>query len=349
MPWTLFLPRRPLRSTSFALLAALLAAPLACAGDDGDSDSAASSGQTVTATHGLASAGSSSSTSSDAGSGSESDAGSSTTETTNSDSESTTDASSTTDDATTDDPSTTDDATTDDPGTTGGSDTSSTGDSDTSSTTDSGTDSGGDMCVECNVTLESTQSSSFVPLQGTEFMGFATLEGDKIIYATDEVGAGRVIYTADTNILYNEVTDCPLWEWLGDSGDQLPKVLSFGRNLCGGLGNNLANYPDLTYAGASLPGQYVNNPAQLAADYDAVIYCTIASTSDAEAQTLVDYVQAHGGGLYLASEYFGFLSQADVNRINTIGNPLGVDFLTTNLDWGQANGEIGFSCFPKPQ
>jgi hypothetical protein len=205
------------------------------------------------------------------------------------------------------------------------------------------------MCVECNVTLDSTQSSSFVALQGTEFMGFATLEGDKIIYALDEVGPGRVIYTADTNILYKEITDCPLWEWLGDSGDQLPKVLSFGRNLCGGLGNNLGNYPDLTYAGPSMPAQYVNNPAQLAADYDVVIYCTISGTSDAEAQTVVDFVSEQGGGLYLASEYFGFLSQADVDRINTIGNPLGVDFQTTNLDWGQANGEIGFACFPLPQ
>ena len=180
-------------------------------------------------------------------------------------------------------------------------------------------------------------------------MGFATLENTKIIYALDEVGSGRVIYTADTNLLYKEITDCPLWEWLGDSGDQLPKVLSFGRNLCGGLGNNLGNYPDLTYAGVSLPAQYVNNPAQLAADYDAVIYCTVASTSAAEQQTIVNYVKNEGGGLYLASEYWGFLNQGDLDSVNAIGMPLGVEFQATNLDWGQANGEIDFDCFPLPQ
>ncbi len=234
----------------------------------------------------------------------------------------------------------------------------STGSTSTGSTTMGSTGSGsdsdstttsGDLCVQCGVTLDSTQSSSFVALGGTEFMGFATLENTKIIYALDEVGSGRVIYTADTNLLYKEITDCPLWEWLGDSGDQLPKVLSFGRNLCGGLGNNLGNYPDLTYAGVSLPAQYVNNPAQLAADYDAVIYCTLASTSAAEAQTIVDYVKDEGGGLYLASEYWGFLKQGDLDSINAIGLPLGVEFQATNLDWGQANGEIDFECFPLPQ
>ncbi|MCA9662355.1 MAG: hypothetical protein KC486_28705, partial [Myxococcales bacterium] len=322
----------------------------ACAGDDGDTDASASVSASQTGASGLATSQGASDSDSDSdstsGSGSASESSATETGSTTSDSTTTTDAT-TTDSTTTD--ATTDGSTTTGPLTTGDSSTTAmTTDPTTTTTTDSGTDSGG-MCVECNVTLDSTQSSSFVALQGTEFMGFATLEGDKIIYALDEVGPGRVIYTADTNILYKEVTDCPLWEWLGDSGDQLPKVLSFGRNLCGGLGNNLANYPDLTYAGASMPAQYVNNPAQLAADYDVVIYCTIAGTSDAEAQTVVDFVSVHGGGLYLASEYFGFLSQADVDRINTIGNPLGVDFQTTNLDWGQANGEIGFACFPLPQ
>ena len=199
------------------------------------------------------------------------------------------------------------------------------------------------------MTLDSTQSSSFHALPGTDYLGYATLQGDKVIYALDEVGTGRVIYTADTNLLYKEITDCPLWEWLGQSGGELPKVLSFGRGLCGGLGNNLAAYPDLTYAGTSLPAQYINNPAQLAADYEAVIYCTIAATTAAETQTLVDYVQNHAGGLYLASEYWGFINQGDLDRVNAVAVPLGTQFEATNLDWGQANGEIGFECFPEPQ
>jgi hypothetical protein len=198
------------------------------------------------------------------------------------------------------------------------------------------------------VTLDSTQSSSFHALPGTEYLGYATLF-DNIIYALDEVGTGRVIYTADTNLLYKEITDCPLWEWLGQSGNQLPKVLSFGRYLCEGLGNNLGAYPDLTYAGDHLPPQYVNNPAAIAADYDAVIYCTLAATSADEAQTIVDYVQDHGGGLYLASEYWGFINQGDLSAVNAIAVPFGTEFENTNLNWGQANGEIGFECFPEPQ
>jgi hypothetical protein len=213
---------------------------------------------------------------------------------------------------------------------------------------DTDTDTGGN-CIECGVTLNSTQSSSFFPLQGTAYLGYATLPPDHIIYALDEVGSGRVIYTADTNLLYNEITDCPLWQWLGQTGDQLPRVLSFGRYLCGGTGNNLAAYPDLTYAGDNLPNQYINNPALLAADYDMVIYCALGSSPAAELSTIVDYVQDHAGGLYLASEYWGFLQQPDVNAINAIAIPLGTQFETTNLNWGQANGDIAFQCFPDPQ
>jgi hypothetical protein len=228
--------------------------------------------------------------------------------------------------------------------------TSETSSSDTSSTSESSsTSETGDPCLMCTVTLDSTQSSSFEALPGTEFMGYATLQGDQIIYALDEVGSGRVIYTADTNILYFEQTDCPLWQWLGQTGQDLPNVLSFGRYLCDGLGNNLGNYPSLTYAGNNLPQQYVNNPGLLAQDYDAVIYCALSGTSAAEAQTIVDYVSDFGGGLYLASEYWGFINQNDLNTVNTIANPLGVQFEATNLDWGQANGDIDFACFPDPQ
>ena len=205
------------------------------------------------------------------------------------------------------------------------------------------------MCIECTVTLNSTQSSSMEAINNNDFIGEATLFNE-VIYALDDPGQGRVIYTADTNLLYKEITDCPLWEWLGDTGQDLPKVLSFGRYLCDGVGNNLDAYPDLTYAGNTLPNQYVGNAAQLAADYDAVIYCTLGSAwTQQQADTIVDYVENHGGGLYLASEYWGFINQSDLDAVNSIANPFDVNFLATNLDWGQANGEAEFECFPEPQ
>src|SRR5689334_8649897 len=42
-----------------------------------------------------------------------------------------------------------------------------------------GIDTGGD-CLQCSVTLDSTQSSSFAPLQGTTYLGSATLPPDHI-------------------------------------------------------------------------------------------------------------------------------------------------------------------------
>ncbi len=244
-----------------------------------------------------------------------------------------------TEEPTTDDPTT---DPTDDP-----SDTDATTEDVTVTDSDSSSSTGMDQCLQCSVTLDSTQSSSMMAINGNTFLGEAYLE-DQVIYALDDVGQGRVIYTADTNILYKEISDCPLWEWLGDTGDNLPNVLSFGRYLCNGLGNNLEAYPSLTYAGEQLPAQYVGNAALLHQDYDALIYCTLANLSPAEAATVKDFVEQEGGGLYLASEYWGFINQGDLDAINSIATDFGVEFLPTNLDWGQADGNIDFDCFPIP-
>ncbi|MFV8752189.1 hypothetical protein ACNOYE_16700 [Nannocystaceae bacterium ST9] len=217
---------------------------------------------------------------------------------------------------------------------------------DTSETSSTDTDTTGNECLMCGITLDSTLSSSVKALPGTEFLGQASLAGNQIIYAFDEVGSGRVIYTGDTNILNGEITDCPLWEWLGQSGEQLPEVLAFGRFGCT-VDNELGDYPNLTANGNTLPTWYVGDPASLAEDYDVVVYCATKGTSADEAQTLVDFVTEHGGGLYLAAENLGFISQDDFDMINTIANPLGAEFEPTELAAGQAAGD--FECFPDPQ
>jgi len=71
--------------------------------------------------------------------------------------------------------------------------------------------------------------------------------------------------------------------------------------------------------------------------------------SDAEMQTLYDYITIPGGGAYIVSEFAGYLKTADYTSINRVLNPLGVTALAVNLNWGNVNGEIEFECFPLPQ
>ena len=207
---------------------------------------------------------------------------------------------------------------------------------------------GGDLpCEPCQLSLSSTASSVLQPINGNQLLGSAQLFG-QTIYALDDVGPGRVIYTADTNVLYNEMTDCPLWEWLGNTAT-LPEVAGFGKQVCSGLGNNLGNYPTYTHWGSSMPAAYIGDPCALKADFDVVIFCTLGPLDPAVTQTLIDYVQIYGGGLYLASEYYAWADDDDVAAINSISVPFGVEFGKEFLDWGSATGDINFACFPIPQ
>jgi hypothetical protein len=75
--------------------------------------------------------------------------------------------------------------------------------------------------------------------------------------------------------------------------------------------------------------------------------------SDAEMQTLLDYVSMHGGGLYVVSEFadpnFGaYLNQNDLDSVNRVMQPLGVTALQVSLNWGNVDGNIEFECFPPP-
>ena len=108
-------------------------------------------------------------------------------------------------------------------------------------------------------------------------------------------------------------------------------------------------------AGVHLPAQYIGNPAQLRADYDIVMYLEASGQFDEgdeptnqEMQTLIDYVQLHGGGAYISSEFAGYMKASDYASVNRVLMPLGVEALEVNLDWGDVNGQIEFSCFPAP-
>lgn len=205
-------------------------------------------------------------------------------------------------------------------------------------------------CVDCSLTIAS-QQSGVLQIDGPNVFATAQLQG-QIVYALGDHGAGRFIAMADTSLPFNEQTDCPILAWLAGSQQPDPKLFWFGWGPSDGPQN--WTYPG-TSSGIHLPPEYVGDPAKLAADFDIVMYLEGSGQfdngdqpSDEEIQTVLDYVFIHGGGLYVSSEFAGYLKPADYVSVNRLMTPMGVTALEVNLDWGNVDGQIDFTCFPAP-
>jgi hypothetical protein len=210
-------------------------------------------------------------------------------------------------------------------------------------------------CLKCGLTIASQQSGVF-DVFGANVFATAVLT-DQDVYALGTHGAGRFIATADSSLPFNEVSDCPLMTWLA-GGVEAPALLWFGWTPSDGPINWAV--PGAVGAGVHLPAQYIGNPAQLAADYDIVMYLEASGQfdggdepTDQELQTLLDYISIHGGGAYVSSEFAdpasnAYLNQNDLDSVNRVLVPLGLESLQVNLDWGNVDGNIDFDCFPPP-
>jgi hypothetical protein len=209
-------------------------------------------------------------------------------------------------------------------------------------------------CIDCALTIASMQSGVF-EITGDNVFASATLMNE-IVYSMGNYGNGRFIASADSSLPFNENTDCPLHAWLAAT-EANPTILRFGwTDADGPINFNI----DATVAGIHMPAQYIGNPAQLAADFDLVVYLEASGQfdggdepSDAEMQTLVDYVAIHGGGLYMVSEFAdpnfnAYLNQNDLDSVNRVMEPMGVKALQVSLNWGNVDGNIEFECFPPP-
>lgn len=211
-------------------------------------------------------------------------------------------------------------------------------------------DAGTVECVNCALTIASKQSGTLA-ITGNNVFATAQLQG-QTVYALGTAGSGRFIATADSSLPFNEQTECPILEWLAGGPDPNPTLFWFGWGPSDGPQG--WSYPGDS-SGIHLPPQYVGNPAQLAMDYDIVMYLEGSGQYDMgdqptnlEMQTLVEFVTIYGGGAYISSEFAGYLQPADYASINRALQPLGVEALAVNLNWGNVDGQIDFTCFPAP-
>lgn len=205
-------------------------------------------------------------------------------------------------------------------------------------------------CVDCSLTIASMQSG-VIQVDGPKVFATAQLQG-QIVYAMGTYGAGRFIATADTSLPFNEQTDCPIVPWLAGTQEPNPTLFWFGWGPSDGP--KQWNYPGMS-AGIHLPPEYIGDPAKLRAEFDMVMYLEGSGQfdngdqpSDEEMQTILDYVSIHGGGVYVSSEFAGYLKTADYVSVNRLLVPMGVTALEVNLDWGNVDGQIDFTCFPAP-
>jgi hypothetical protein len=216
------------------------------------------------------------------------------------------------------------------------------------------------QCLQCSLSIASQQSGVFDVTGANVFATAVLLDGmgaPQDVYALGTYGTGRFIATADSSLPFNEVSDCPLTTWLS-GGVEAPALLYFGWTPSDGPIN--FSVPGMVGAGVHLPAQYIGNPAQLRADYDIVMYLEASNQfdggdepTDLEMQTLLDYMELHGGGAYVSSEFANpmwnaYLDQNDLDSVNRLLLPLGIESLQVSLAWGDVDGNIDFDCFPPP-
>lgn len=205
------------------------------------------------------------------------------------------------------------------------------------------------VCLQCALTIAS-QQSGVLAISGDHVFATAKLM-DKVVYALGTYGSGRFIAAADSSLPFNEQTDCPISEWLAGNGGVQPKILYFGWGPSDGpkQWNVQADA-----AGIHMPAQYIGKPDQLRADYDIILYLEgsgqfgMDAPTDQEMNTLLDYLQK-GGGMYISSEFYGYLNDADLASVNRLLTPLGATTQPVSLNWGNVDGQIDFECFPEPQ
>jgi hypothetical protein len=219
-------------------------------------------------------------------------------------------------------------------------------DTTTGSTTDDDSSTGPDICQACQVSLKTDYSTALLATPGNEFLGSASTMRS-IVWAVDEVEAGRVAYATSSDMLNNENTACDLWPWLAGT-DAEPRVLATGSFICDVQDwNGLGDLQDFTYSD-ELPVEYIGKPDALRADFDIVIFCVnnFGNPDPIDAATYVDYVKLHGGGLYLAGSHQLDDPSEDIALLNEIAGPLGAEYQSEYLMWeGGAGTE--FTCFPE--
>lgn len=206
-------------------------------------------------------------------------------------------------------------------------------------------------CPTVSVSIETKQSCSIGLEPGTEIdgEGFISLQGETHrVFAMDRWGTGHIVGWCDSTTLGDLLMSFNVLDYLAQVPN--PRVMSFGDSyLCqpGAVAGVTPLPESMVYAGTDLPGQYVDNPGQLAADWDVIVLCGFRMPwSTNWAAELEAFVADEGKGLLISMEYEGLAEPTDFTNASEISAPTGIQFNPLNLEWAPADTSIELDCVP---
>lgn len=206
-----------------------------------------------------------------------------------------------------------------------------------------------DICPSIQFSIDTKQACAISVLPGftLDAEAFIQVGGtDHRVLAMDRWGDGHVIAWCDSTTTYALLNAFDALGYLGQT--QTPKVASFGDTYLCTPGNGISNLPaSITYLGTDLPASYQGNAAQLAADYDVLLFCgfRIPWSYDWSAE-IEAFVTVHGKGFLAAMDYEGVVQQTDFQNMTKITDGAGIVFEPLNLPWAPASTNVVLDCVP---
>jgi hypothetical protein len=210
-------------------------------------------------------------------------------------------------------------------------------------------DAGKCSALQLKIDTLETCALSISPGFTVDGEGFITVSGEKKgIVALTRAGAGHVVAWCDATTLGKLLAAFDARAYLGKT--KTARVASIGdTHLCkeGVPGWPLPSY--LSYQGQELPEKYRGNAAQLAADWDAIVFCgfRIPWSYDAT-QELDAFVTKYGKGLLAVMDYqgAGVVTKADFGDMNKVTAAFGISFDPLDLPGGNATLDAKLDCVP---
>ncbi len=204
-------------------------------------------------------------------------------------------------------------------------------------------------CVDIAFDIQTMQACAIDILAGYDMdgEGFINLYGDDYrVFAMDRWGDGHVIAYCDATTLDELIGSFNVLGYLGQVSN--PSVASFGDNYLCDPGSGVNDLPPgITYLGEDLPSSYQGDPAALAADWDAIVFCGFRIPwSYGWIDELQSFVADHGKGLLAVMEYDTLAFQDDFDNMSAITSGDGIVFDSLNLDWAQASVSVELECVP---
>ena len=156
-------------------------------------------------------------------------------------------------------------------------------------------------------------------------------------------GRGHVVGWCDSTTLTALLRQVDLARYLGRS--DTPRLAALGGGYPCAEGSLREVIPDVTYLGPDLPAAYLRQPDALARDWDAVVACPLrGSTLDGWVETLRPFIETHGKGVLIASDYSTQADTPPFETANAITGPAGFVFEARNL--GYSTVDVELTCVP---